>query len=170
MFWASALASVEKVVATDKYTVQFKLKAPGAMVIYQIMEGAVMRAFPIIAREWLEQGDTQNWKNAVGTGPFMLTDFAEGSSLTLTRNPNYWGTDERHPQNQLPYIDTYKGVAIPDMATSVAALRTGKVDLITQTRGGLTWQYGASLTKTSPEIQQVWFPNPGFSMDMPCDM
>jgi peptide/nickel transport system substrate-binding protein len=170
MFWASAIASVERVVATDKYTVEFKLKAPSAVVLFQIMEANVMRSFPIVAHEWVEQGDTQNWRNAVGTGPFLLENFTDGVSYTLTRNPNYFGHDERWPQNQLPYIDTYKGVAITDMSTSIAALRTGKVDILCQTRGGMTWQQGASIAKTSPEIQQVWFPNPGFSLDMPCDM
>ena len=35
----------------------------------------------------------------------MLTDYVEGSSLTFTKNPDYWGFDEKYPQNRLPYID-----------------------------------------------------------------
>jgi len=46
-----------------------------------------------------------NWHNAVGTGPYFVSDFVSGSSGTFTRNPNYWGYDERYPKNQLPYIN-----------------------------------------------------------------
>ena len=27
------------------------------------------------------------------------------SSLTFTKNPNYWAFDEKYPDNRLPYID-----------------------------------------------------------------
>jgi peptide/nickel transport system substrate-binding protein len=169
IFWPSAVASIQRVVATDKYTVQYKLKAPSAAAIFQIMEAAIMRPWPIVAHEWVEQGNTTKWENMVGTGPFLLTDFVEGSSLTFNKNPTYWGHDERHPKNQLPYADTVKSVAIPDMASSVAAIRTGKVDLMVQTRGGMTWQQGESLKKSNPEIELAWYPNPGYSLDMMCD-
>ena len=39
-------------------------------------------------------GNIQDWKNSVGTGPFVLTDFVSNSSATFVRNPNYW---EKNP-------------------------------------------------------------------------
>ena len=45
----------------------------------------------------------------VGTGAFMLTDYVEASSFTFTKNPNYWGYDEKYPDNRLPYIDQLRG-------------------------------------------------------------
>ena len=42
-------------------------------------------------------GDMGNWKNAVGTGPFMLVDYVPGSSLSYIRNPNYWEKDPVGP-------------------------------------------------------------------------
>jgi peptide/nickel transport system substrate-binding protein len=169
LFWAGTVPNIERVVATDKYTVQFKLKEPVATAIYQVLEAAVSLAFPIVPHEWVEQGDLQNWKNAVGTGPWIPTDYIVGTSIALSRNPNYWGYDERHPENQLPYADTYKVIAIPDVATSLAALRTGKVDVVTGGRAGVSWQQGASLARTNPEIEQALSPNPGFSLDLRCD-
>ena len=44
----------------------------------------------------------------VGTGPFELTDFVDGSSFTYTKNPDYWGYDEKFPENRLPYIDEFR--------------------------------------------------------------
>jgi len=42
---------------------------------------------------------------------------------------------ERHPQNQLPYIDSLKVLGkLPDEAAALEMLRTGKVDVITMFR------------------------------------
>jgi len=50
----------------------------------------------IIPHEVVEKyGDMNNWHNVVGSGAFMLTDFVSSSSGTFTKNPNYWGYDER---------------------------------------------------------------------------
>ena len=58
---------------------------------------------PEAVKQW---GNLNDWHHAIGTGPFILTDFVAGSSATMVKNPNYWGYDERYPQNKLPYIDT----------------------------------------------------------------
>ena len=34
-----------------------------------------------------EHGDAGDWQNLVGTGPMMLTDRVEGSSVTWVKNP-----------------------------------------------------------------------------------
>ena len=55
-----------------------------------------------------EHGDVTDWRNLVGTGPFELTDWTEGSSITYSKNPGYWGYDEKYPENRLPYVDTLR--------------------------------------------------------------
>ena len=77
-------------------------------------------------------GNLDDCRNVVGTGPFMLTDYVAGSAITLQRNPNYWQTDPIGPGkgNQLPYLETVKFIGIPDLSTRMAALRTGKIDVI----------------------------------------
>ena len=71
----------------------------------------------ILPREVIEQyGDYTDWKNVVGTGPVMLTDYVEGASKTWTKNPDYWGFDEKYPENRLPYVDQIR--AIPYSRTS----------------------------------------------------
>jgi peptide/nickel transport system substrate-binding protein len=143
----------ESVTATDKYTVVFKFKRPSGLAFNSIAD--TMQINAIEAPEYVKQGDLQNWKNAVGTGPWILTDFIDGTSLTYSKNSNYWGHDERYPQNQIPYADTLKMTLIPDMATALAALRTGKIDVIGGETGRLSWQQAKSLAKTNPELQQV---------------
>ena len=116
-FWISALSSIEKVNAVDDYTVEFKLKQPGAAALYQVFIARVYTLAVIVPHEWVEQGDTGNWENAVGTGPWMLTECVDQTSLTFSANPGYWGTDGRYPENQLPYLDTLKYVIISSITT-----------------------------------------------------
>jgi peptide/nickel transport system substrate-binding protein len=61
----------------------------------------------------------------------MLSDYVVSSSVTYTRNPNYWGVDPIHPENQLPYMDGLKELIITDASTQQAAFRTGKIDRLT---------------------------------------
>ncbi|WP_341223117.1 extracellular solute-binding protein [Loktanella salsilacus] len=51
---------------------------------------------PFSKAEWERDGRRidQTWKTPpMGTGPYMLTDFDYGRSLTYGRNPNFWGAD-----------------------------------------------------------------------------
>ncbi len=100
------------------------------------------------AREVIEKyGDQNDWKNVVGNGPFMLTDYVAGSSLTYKSNPNYWETDPEG--RKLPYIDGFKRLIIGDLATRLAALRAGKIDILSE----VEWRDAEDILKTSPETQ-----------------
>jgi peptide/nickel transport system substrate-binding protein len=157
-------ALLESVTATDKYTVVFKWKQPSIEMVDSILD-FIYSNF-IVAREVVEKyGSLDNWNNAVGTGPFILIDYVSGSSVTFDRNPNYWGFDERFPKNSLPYIDTLKELIIPDIATTLAGLRTGKIDLLVNT----TWNQAANLKKTNPELLQIAADYYGVSIDYRCD-
>jgi peptide/nickel transport system substrate-binding protein len=75
-------------------------------------------------------------KNDVGTGPYTITDYVAGSSITLKRNPNYFMKNPVGPGkgDQLPYIDNVKYFIIPDLSTREAALRSATLDQL----GGFT--------------------------------
>jgi peptide/nickel transport system substrate-binding protein len=188
-FFSGMVAYTEKVEAIDRYTVQFTFKKASAIALYDIFAPQVT----ILAPEWVDLYGSSNytmmvgpggpppasepeetttsttqkppadWTTAVATGPYELTDFMPGSSMTLTRNPNYYLADERYPQNQLPYIETVKTFAIPDTATALASLRTGKIDRIPGggRGGGVTWQQVQSMQKTNPEVNVWWIPTEG---------
>ena len=47
-----------------------------------------------------QEGGMKDWKSVVGTGPYELTDFVEGTSVTWTKVPGYWGFDEKFPENR----------------------------------------------------------------------
>jgi peptide/nickel transport system substrate-binding protein len=154
-FWTYFSDLVESVTATDKYTVEFKFKQANLINFFRLMD--TFQYNYIEAPEWVAQGDLGNWKNAVGTGPFILKNYIQGSALYFSKNPNYWGYDERYPKNKLPYLDEVTVVCIPDNATALAALLSGRIDFLSS----VSWQNAQSVKKTNPELEQVEMPAAG---------
>ena len=140
---------VESVAAPDNHTVVFKLKEPniGALIGLVDDETAYMYAPEVIK----EHGNANDWQVLVGTGPFELVDVVEESSATWTKNPDYWGFDEKYPENRLPYVDELRALMMPEVATMISAIRTRKVDISARMSGIVNQTH--SLQKTNPEIQ-----------------
>ena len=140
----------ESIEATDKYTVVFKLKEPSLVALRTFISEGVNWILPPEVIE--KHGDYTDWRNVVGTGPLILTDYVEGVSITWDKNPDYWGYDEKYPENRLPYIDQMRALHMADEATRVSALRSGKVDILIHTHIQ-NIDVVRSLQKTNPEIE-----------------
>ena len=152
---AATFKDLISLTATDKYTAVFKWKVSNPEYITETLQSSSVDNC-IVPHEAVEKwGDLTDWHHQIGTGPFILQDFVSGSSATLAKNPNYWGYDERHPQNRIPYIDTLRVLIIANDATVLAGLRTGKIDAM----DGITYQSAQSIQKTNPEILQVLVPS-----------
>jgi len=137
---------MESVSAPDKYTVDLKLSKFSADWLYRMMA----RGTHIIPPELVQAG-VADVKKQVGTGPFMLVDYVKGSALTYDRNPNYWGkTTIGDKEYSLPFIDRLIVPFIAEPSTQLAALRTGKADIL----GGVEWQFRESLKATNPELKE----------------
>jgi peptide/nickel transport system substrate-binding protein len=134
------------ITALDKYTVEIKVPETMHGQLFLVCGDFLFADYPPEAIELY--GDMANWENACGTGPWMLTDYVNSSSMNFVRNPNYWQYDPLHPENQLPYMDAVKTLNISDLSTRLAAVRTGKFT----TLGGVGWEDASSLIKTSPDI------------------
>lgn len=104
-------------------------------------------------------GDMNDWRNSVGTGPFMMADFVPGSVATLIRNPNYFLKNPVGPGkgDQLPYIDTLKLLIVPDISTRMAVLRTGMLDWAS----GVTGEDARGLKKTVPRLNSDQYTTTG---------
>jgi peptide/nickel transport system substrate-binding protein len=142
------------VTAADKYTVVFKWKTANRELIIDSMQEigtSLCIENPEAVKKW---GDLRDWHHAVGTGPFILKEFIPDISATLVKNPDYWGYDERYPQNKLPYIDKLKLMIIPEQATTLAEMMAGRIDAADQISPDLA----QSLQKTNPEILQIYDP------------
>jgi len=148
----SEIARLSTIEKTGPWEVTIKTPIEQYTSFVWIIQGAgFYRVYPpdVIAR----YGNVGNWRNAVGTGPFMLVDYVPGSQFVFQRHPKFWGTDLVGPGkgNQLPYVDAVRELIIPDLSTTFAALRTGKLDLV----GGVELSDAQSFWKTSPKLEYL---------------
>jgi peptide/nickel transport system substrate-binding protein len=135
-----------EVYAEGKYTVVVKLANPDPTAIWTLNNQYYI--FPP------EVKDYSTYKNVVGTGAYLLTDFISGTSATLTRNPEYWKYDPLLPENKLPYINEIKQLCIVDQSIQLAGLRTNVVDIL----WNVQWQQVDSLKSTNPYLQMTQSP------------
>ena len=75
---------IESVEAVDATTVKVTLKNPQGNFLFNMAWGDAV----IVAPESIDNIKT----NPIGTGAFTFTDWKQGDSITITKNPDYWGT------------------------------------------------------------------------------
>ena len=89
-------------------------------------------------------------KTAIGSGSFVLTEFAPGEKWEMVRNPHHW----RHGR---PYLDGIREVNIVEPSTLVQSLLAGDLDVI-----GQVGPAQARLIKKSDKARLVESKNSGF--------
>ncbi len=137
---------VDKVEATAKHTVLFTFNKYIADWDYRFGNGFFSG---IVPKEVVDAG-AGNWKNVNGTGPFMLTNVAQGNALTFSKNPVYWDKlSVAGKSYQLPFIDRVVHRVIKDDSTQQSALRTGKIDILSS----ISWEAAKELKKSTPQLQ-----------------
>ena len=139
-------AYIDKVEAVDPYTVVFTFNSFHAEWDYRFGWGYYS---PIYPKEMADAG-AANWRNGVGSGPFQLVDFVPGNSNTYAKNASYWGRETIDgAEYKLPFVDKFTYRTIKDEATFIAALRTGKLDILEAIR----WQNVEELKRSAPKLQ-----------------
>ena len=137
---------LDKVEATDKYTVVFHMNKYNAEWDYRFGWGYYSA---IVPKEVTDAGG-RDWKNVNGTGPFMLTNYVKSNSLQFEKNPNYWDSVKIGGQSyKLPFVDKINYRIIKDESTFLTALRTGKLDVLEAVR----WSAVEELKKSAPQIK-----------------
>src|SRR5690349_8474765 len=152
---AYMLKAVDKVEATDKYTVKFTLKEPFVWFLDMVSNP---HAVAIVAKEVVEKyGDLKKPESVIGTGPWMLDSYRPNVGLSYVRNPNYF-------IQGLPYIDRIEATVDEDNASRMAAFLSGKYDLGWEFPGTINrvdWvQIKDTLKTKRPKLQTVEFPSP----------
>ena len=133
--------------AVDKYTVDVHYNEYCGNWGYRLGWGYYCIVHPHEMDE--APGGAANWRNACGTGPFMLVDYVSSSSQTYKKNPNYWDkTIINGKEYKFPFVDTLIWPIIKDESTRLAAIRTGKVDI----QESSSWKFAESLAETNPEL------------------
>ncbi len=116
----SDLALFGETVAVDEYTVQINTTAPDAGLLTELAGTSCY----IYAPENVDNGDFGT--NPIGTGPFVLAEYAEGDHITLKARTDYYRMGE--DGKPLPYLDSIVYKILPDDAAKVANLQSGDVD------------------------------------------
>src|SRR5512136_2026783 len=145
IYKAYTMLRTAEITAPDKYTFQVKAATPTSLWFLRVTD-----FFHVFPHEIIEKyGKMTNWQNLVGSGPFMLKDWVDNSSVLFAKNPTYWMKDTGIQGNgsQLPYADTVKFLVIADTNTLQSAFRTGRIDALTA-----NWQDGPNLIKDLPDI------------------
>lgn len=115
---AVAVTNYESVTAKDDSTLVIKTKQPMAAILTS--------EIPIVPEHiWKDVTDIKNFKNdkfpVVGSGPFVLTGYQEGQSVTLEANDKFWRGRSK--------IDKLQYVKYESTEAAVQGLRKGDVDL-----------------------------------------
>ncbi len=135
---------IKSIEAIDKYTFRWNLKEFNSWWLeFQ------MKYSNLYPRELVEQNVANDWRYVSGTGPFMLKDYVSDVSASYVKNPDYWDTTTIDGQQyKLPFVDNLNVMVIPDAGTRLAAMRSGKIDLV--------WMQTATdkenLLKTTPQL------------------
>ncbi|MFJ4224727.1 ABC transporter substrate-binding protein [Microbacterium sp. NPDC089695] len=108
-------AAVASITAPDATTVQIVLTEPNQNFLFALTGPAGLV---------FQTGDTTDLKTAEnGTGPFTLTRWSKGSSITFARNDAYWGEPAGVAEVEFQYI--------PDFTAGVNTALDGGVQVLT---------------------------------------
>ena len=154
------VADAFKIEKTGPWQVKFTTPVQPVTAQWWVIEGGGF-AFMYPKEVVDKYGNLNDWRNTIGTGPWIITDYVMGSSATYARNPNYWAKNPVGPGkgDQLPYADRVKRLVIPDESTAKAAFRTGKLDFM----GPSDYDTFQEMKSTVPAIESLEFLGDGFA-------
>jgi len=137
---------VESVEVVGKYTFIMHLKEPSELFpeFWGAEVGPWLHPHEVVE----EYGDRWEWEQTVGSGPFIVEDVIEDSMVSYRKFDQYHDVDDNFPENRIPYVDRVKLLYIVDWSTTLAALRTGKIDVL-----AVGWEDAKTLQETNPELK-----------------
>lgn len=121
-----ALGKVASTETVDDHTVRFNLSAPDS----SLLDSLSMPWVAIQSPTAMERGKDVNCESPVGTGPFVVTDWAKQDSITFERNEDYNSPPADADHEGVAWLDEIVWRFIPDSASRYAALQGGQVDVI----------------------------------------
>lgn len=108
---------VEEITVLDDHTISFKLSAPN----YAFLEYMTMAILPKHLLEGEDMQSSDFFLKPVGTGPYKLTEWDAGQSITLEKNEDYFAGAAN--------IDTIIFKIVTDDNVKAMQLQTGELDL-----------------------------------------
>jgi peptide/nickel transport system substrate-binding protein len=125
--YKSDLREVVSVEAEGPRTVVIRTRTPQPQLTFSLA------TFGIVSERATRDArpdDFRGGKAAVGTGPYRWDQWTPGQGVTLTRNPDYWGSK--------PHWEKVDFRFVPNDSARVASLLAGDLDVIDAVPPGLT--------------------------------
>ena len=149
--------NIESMTAPDKYTVRITTVDPSPQLPLQLL---TWRSAMVMAKEAAgPEGNFDTRETAIGTGPFILTEYTPGVGHVVVRNPDYWAEG-------LPYADGVKLSIMRDVSTRIAALQVGKLDFLEE----VTISAKQRLERLAPNIKYTPCETPSYNLWMDNDI
>jgi peptide/nickel transport system substrate-binding protein len=108
-------------VVSDPLTMTITLKAPNPDFAYALSTYAQNY---IVSAQQLTSSPTQVARSPIGAGPYTVKEFVANSTLTLVKNPNYYGTT---------YLDSITMSVVIDESQRFATIQSNGADLMRST-------------------------------------
>lgn len=105
-------------VAVNSSTVKMMLSTPTPGILYNM---SIFDAFIVPKNLAMKEGKSF-WNHPVGTGPFKLSKWVRGSSISFVRNPYYW-------QPGLPYLNSVTYQYASNDNTRLLDLQNGQAQI-----------------------------------------
>lgn len=112
--FSDTLSPIETISTPDDRTLLLNLSKPSANLLFYLTQGQGVIFPPGSVRRLASQ--------PVGTGPYRFDEWVPGDSISLTRNPEYWG--ERSPTEQIKFR------YINDPSALNNAMLAGDIDIL----------------------------------------
>ena len=130
VYGKALFAQVADFKATDKHTVQFKLKEKSAIVAISL---AVPNNFgAIYPKEVAEKfPPDQRISEFIGTGPFKLAEWKPDQYIRMVRYDDYKPRSEPragYGGAKIAYVDELRWIPVPDAASRAAQVESGDLD------------------------------------------
>ena len=138
--WQPDYAAVTSVETPDANTLVVKTSRPYAPLLNFSSGHYGWRIHP---KEIVDSKDHE--KNAIGTGAYIRSEWAQGSKIVFKKNPDYWNKDVGN-------VDQMEYLIIPDQSAMSAAFRTKQIDILTVPLGAaLTQDLRKAIGNTATE-------------------
>lgn len=141
----------------DDLTVEIGFDRPNVQFLQATTTPALGLVSPASAKKTPQERCTEG---VVGTGPFVLSDYAPNQSLTLTRRDDYgWGSS-LWTKEGAAYLDKLVFTVVPESGVRTGGLSSGQVDVI----GRVAQAEEAALQGSGAALQGYTIPGVGYNL------
>jgi len=156
--YAEDFAVVKDIIVKDDHTATLVLETP-APYLWAVL--ASVYGAPVDTKLAEKVGKEEFNRKAVGSGPFMIEEWVQGSHVTLVKNP-YYKTNIPFVKNKGPFkIDKVIVRFIPESFTRISELEAGNVHIVI----GVPIENLDTL-KNNPDVQLLSYLQPGIDYIM----